>query len=213
MSAMEAYLEWLDGFVNLLTVAAIVSTFTTSLRVAYDRDSSDVAFWPIALTMTCSYAWFMYGYALYDHTLIWLNVFSMASAGANTAVHHLFSRDPARRWYRLAATSAVLCVMCAASPKMTVESLGHMASGSAVVCGLAALVRVQQVTPVPEMAFWTMTCSWQWLQKAVTEANVPLIICHAGGIALTVTELMLSFWLLVHPEFPAEWTLKTQKYV
>ncbi|KAH6946241.1 hypothetical protein HPB50_012372 [Hyalomma asiaticum] len=184
--------EWAFGIAVFATIFSFFGSLTICWRVWYSRNSSGVAFWPIASTTICLLAWLIYGCTTWNYTIMNVAVPSLFLMAINTTVHRWFSHD---RGPGLAVVAAIW-LMCFASAFLPVAGMGPIARGSAVACSLVPIDGIILMMPLSQIAMWTFASSVLWIQYAKHVGDVTLAMSSVIGSVVAVAELVVSARLL-----------------
>ncbi|KAH7936385.1 hypothetical protein HPB52_021831 [Rhipicephalus sanguineus] len=185
---MEAARDWIGGIAGFATVGSLIVSLSMSWRVWRARDSSGVAFLPIAAENIRLLAFLLYGIASGDSYVTWVNVCGLAITFTNATVHCAFSDDSGPGLSLLAA----LVVMCIALSMMTVDWLGYLASAWAVACNLSPIARILRMIPLPEIAACTLTTCGLWTAYAVLAGKSALVVNYMVGTLVAAVELTMA---------------------
>ncbi|KAH6941890.1 hypothetical protein HPB50_023699 [Hyalomma asiaticum] len=167
----------------VIFVSFLVS-LSISWRVRHARDSSVVAFLPLAADVVELYAWRLCGHATGNIGMASFYAFGFAIMTFNATVHRLYSS-----WTGPGlALIAALLVMTAASSKMTTAGLHNVARFCTMFARLAPVVRILTY-PLPEIATCALVICGLRTLIAVIGGDVWDIAWHIPGTVVAAVEI------------------------
>ncbi|KAH6941892.1 hypothetical protein HPB50_023701 [Hyalomma asiaticum] len=186
---MEEFRKAFIVVCGIVNVASFFVSLSISWRVWQARDSSVVPFFPLAADVMHLYAWLQWGLTTRRTRIASFYGVGLALMAVNVTVHRLYSswNGPG-----LALLGALL-VMATASSTMTVVELLKLACYCAVVCKVAAVVRILTY-PLPEIAFCQLLVCGLRMLLAVMDRDVWYTAWNVSGAAIAAIEIGVALW-------------------
>ncbi|KAH6941891.1 hypothetical protein HPB50_023700 [Hyalomma asiaticum] len=185
---MEAAHDAVARVGGLVSLARFFVSLSISWRIWQARDSSVVAFIPLAADVIELYAWLLCGIATRHVGMTRFYAFGLALMTFNATVHRLYSS-----WTGPGlALIAALLVITTASSEMTTAGLIKVTRICALLARLAPVVRIL-TCPLPEMAaFALVLCGLRTLLGVIdgdvwdVAWNIPGTIVAAVEVGVTL---------------------------
>ncbi|XP_077498358.1 uncharacterized protein LOC144109439 [Amblyomma americanum] len=181
--------EWVGWVAGVVTLASFVGGLSLAWRVHRRASSAGIAFAPMAAAVMCCHAWLLYGRAVLEPAVVWVNAWGLPLLLFNALVHRAYSSDWGPGWALLGALAALQV----AAPMMTVSWLGRLASFYTVACNAAPLARVTS-GPLPELAVWALAACGLWTAYGALAGDVLLCSSNLLGALVAVAELSAAAW-------------------